>query len=88
VTTHHRRRQQAEEWKPAEPIATTGQARRARRAARLDLLGQHDTSLQRLRGNLAIEYADAPAHADAAAATINYHLDRMEHHLDHIEAGT
>jgi hypothetical protein len=63
-------------------IVTTGQARRARRLAHLELACRHDRSVRRLRHRLAVEFADRPEVATDTAATINYHLDRIEHHLD------
>ena len=69
-------------------IITTGQARRARRAARLSIIQEHDTSVLALRHRLAVHFAEAPERARDTAATINYHLDRIEYHLEHLEAGT
>lgn len=65
-------------------IRTTGQARRARRHARLALIARHDWTLHIIRRRLADVGWDDKAELAAAAL---HHLDRMEHHLDMIEAG-
>jgi hypothetical protein len=65
-----------------QPITTTRQARLARRIARENLIRRHDVSLTKLRERL------ADPRATDSAATINYHFDRMEYHIEHLEAGT
>lgn len=55
-------------------IRTTGQAREARRQARLALINEHDkkATVWLLVGSPEV---------------VTFHLDRMEHHLNMLEAG-
>lgn len=68
----------------ARPITHAGRAAEARRQARLILIGRHDQELRSIKTN--IEKVGWDWEGKTAAA-INYHLNRMEYHLEKLEAG-
>lgn len=83
MSTDARAETPVQERTPApQRIRTTWHAAEARRIARLHQIDGHAQTLRRIR-------AAATAHgwSEALQAAANHHMERLEHHLELVEAG-